>query len=125
MGSPSSHLSPLWKHFRHLGRVQEDYLLGLILRKIDFDVNQGTFSGDPTRERLQDYLSSLDRRMYERISDLEKNSTFEVDWFGEQKSVGQHLMYLSDHEVLHHGQFVVYQKLQGWQFPKSWATWGL
>jgi uncharacterized damage-inducible protein DinB len=48
-----------------------------------------------------------------------------IDWFGEPKSVGEHLMCLADHELLHHGQWIVYRRLLGGAFPKSWDQWGV
>jgi uncharacterized damage-inducible protein DinB len=121
--SPGANLGPWWKQFRHVGRVQENYLNALATGTMKFGFEGTSYTGDPSNRSLDAYLERLDRRLAALIKD---GSTREaVNWFGEPKSVDQHLLYLADHELLHHGQWIVYRKFLGGPFPKSWHLWGL
>lgn len=121
--TPAPSLGAWWKQFRHVGRVQENYIEAIGTKKVKFGYESGSYKGGASKEKLKEYLQNLDEKLF---SMLDKTSEdVEIDWFGEQKKLATHLMYLSDHEVLHHGQWVVYQKLMGGVFPQSWDVWGL
>lgn len=121
--SPNSRLGPFWKHFRHLGRVQENYLLALETRRIVFGFDNTSYKGDGARKPLLDYLDSLDVRLKQQLLTLD--AVRRIDWFGNPIDACTHLMRMADHEILHHGMFVVYVRLLGRSFPSSWAPWGL
>jgi len=61
--SPSHRLGALWKHFRHLGRVQENYLRGLETGRVVFGFDGTSYTGDASRRALLDYLDRLDARL--------------------------------------------------------------
>jgi hypothetical protein len=48
-----------------------------------------------------------------------------IDWFGSTVDAYTHFTRMVDHEILHHGMFVVYVRLLRRSFPPSWAAWGL
>jgi hypothetical protein len=60
--SPGDGLGPFWKHFRHIGRVQENYLLAMDTGKVAFGVESATYRGNADRQALLDYLDRLDER---------------------------------------------------------------
>jgi uncharacterized damage-inducible protein DinB len=121
--SPGSQLGPFWKHFRHLGRVQENYLRAIETGRIVFGFNGASYSGDASKKPLLDYLDGLDERLRQKLTTFD--AARKVDWFGTTVDADAHLMRLVDHEILHHGMFVVYVRLLGKEFPSSWAPWGL
>jgi uncharacterized damage-inducible protein DinB len=121
--SPGNHLGPFWKHFRHLGRVQENYLCALETGKIVFGFDGASYSGDASKKSLLDYLNHLDARLRQKLTTLD--AAQKIDWFGSPTDTYPHLMRMADHEILHHGMFVVYMRLLGRKFPSSWAPWGL
>lgn len=121
--SPGGELGPWWKQFRHVGRVQENYLQALDSGTIDFGIEGTTYAGGVSKEALGDYLVQLDRRLQAFLDGGFPRQT--VNWFGRPKPVAEHLLLMADHETLHHGQWIAYRKLLGGAFPKSWAVWGV
>jgi len=121
--TPGAGLGPWWKQFRHMGRIQENYLDALTSGKMQFGFAGASYAGDATKQALAQYLDHLDQRLESLINKGLPQKT--VDWFGEPKPVVQHLLCLADHELLHHGQWIVYRRLLGGAFPHSWRMWGL
>jgi hypothetical protein len=121
--SPGDRLGPFWKHFRHLGRVQENYLLAIDTGIVDFGVQSATYDGTAQRQPLIDYLDRLDERLAKDLRSIDAARC--VDWFGVPVDTYTHLTRMADYETLHHGMFVVYVRLLGRSFPRSWTAWGL
>ena len=121
--SPAQGLGPLWKHFRHLGRVEENYLEAVETGKVVFGFDNTTYGGDASRQSLADYLARVDRRLTQVLTTCDSVQT--VDWFRNIVDIYTHFTRMADHETLHHGMFVVYARLLGRPFPSSWAAWGL
>ncbi len=120
---PGPRLGPLWKQFRHVGRVQECYMEALTTKKINFTPEGKSYDRGPQKEWLDDYLDRLDKGLFELMRDVDWTS--EVDWFDEKVNLFEHLMRMESHETLHHGQWIVYLRLLEKPFPESWAAWGL
>ena len=120
--TPGPSLGPFWKQFRHVGRVQENYLGALETGRIRFDWTD-TYRDGPSRDALAAYLRSVDERLWRVLASVDED--LDVDWDGERISIDVHLQRLIAHETLHHGQWVVYIRLTGGSFPPSWSAWGL
>jgi uncharacterized damage-inducible protein DinB len=121
--TPSKHLGPFWKHFRHLGRVQENYLQAIETGRVVFGFDNTTYRDNASRQPLVDYLDRVDQRLTATLTNLDTRRR--VDWFGSSVDAYTHFTRMADHELLHHGMFVVYVHLLGRPFPRSWAAWGL
>jgi uncharacterized damage-inducible protein DinB len=121
--TPGANLGPFWKHFRHLGRVQENYLQAIETGRVAFGFDNTTYRGDASRQPLVDYLDRVDQRLTHALMTLD--ATQRIDWFGGSVDAYTHFTRMADHEILHHGIFVVYVRLLGRSFPRSWAAWGL
>ena len=131
--TPGKKLGSFWKQFRHMGRVQENYLAAIDTRKVDFSTDGASFGGrsithpeataDLDKQALLDYLQDVDLRLTKRLAAGPLPET--IDWFGEPVGLAEHLFRLSSHETLHHGQWIVYCQILGRPFPKSWSIWGL
>lgn len=121
--SPCPGLGPFWKQFRHLGRVQENYLEAISSGQIEFSTKNPTYAGGADGEKLKAYLKELDVRQSDL---LQKTDPFtKISWFGEEVDMYEHMRRMHNHEILHHGQWIVYMKLAGKAFPDSWSVWGL
>jgi uncharacterized damage-inducible protein DinB len=134
--TPGERLGPFWKQFRHLGRVQENYMAALDTGVVNFspvgatgerylnrDDNGAPRPTNPDKRALLDYLEDLDRHLIKRLASgvlPEK-----IDWFGEPVGPVEHLFRMLSHETLHHGQWIVYCQILGLPFPESWHVWGL
>lgn len=122
--SPGAGVGTFAKQFRHVGRVQENYIAAFDTGVIQFSsVNAGYRGGDNDIDALCSYLTHLDNRLRARLETIDGGMT--IDWFGEEVSLWEHLARLDSHETLHHGQWIVYCQLLGKPFPASWSVWGL
>lgn len=113
----------LWKQFRHVGRVHENYLDGIETARVEFGVASCTYSGGPSRSDLLAYFERLLDRHESLLDESDPETT--VDWFGDSASLGTHLLRLHAHETLHHGQLILYWRALENEFPESWADWGM
>ena len=115
-------VSPLWKQFRHIGRVHEDYLRAMQSRRMVFDPGAGGYQGGASAQGLAAYLEGLSAR--HEIAFAAASDRPMIDWFGEAVSPRLHLTRLIAHEALHHGQLLLIWRGLGRTAPQSWASWG-
>lgn len=120
---PAASLSPFWKQFRHVGRLQECYQEALKTGTIKFDYNNKRYQGGCSRAALVDYLETLDRELLKAIDPVDWTAA--INWNAEAVSLFQHLMRMASHEILHHGQWILYARLMGKRLPPSWKAWGV
>lgn len=121
--SPGEGAGTLARQFRHVGRVQENYMAALDSGFIQFSSANAGYAGGNDAETLCRYLEGLDNRLRARLETMDGGTV--IDWFGEPVSLWDHLSRLDSHETLHHGQWIVYCRLLGKSFPPSWSVWGL
>ncbi len=111
----------LWKQFRHIGRVHENYLSALNTQTVVFDT-AGSYTGGKSKLNLLSYFEMLQTRHQAVLEGADPNIA--IDWFGESASLEIHLTRLLSHETLHHGQLILYWRTLGNDFPKNWNSWG-
>lgn len=119
---PLAEISPVWKIFRHIGRVHENYLDGFEQGAIAFNPQNGGFSGAGSKAELSDYFQILNDRHAGVLSCLDPDRT--INWGDEKISSETLLARLISHECLHHGQFITLWRHLGRPFPESWSAWG-
>src|SRR5262245_60458711 len=61
--SPGQGLGPLWKQFRHVGRVQENYQRALASGRIEFSFEGTSYGGGASRKELIGYLDRVDAEL--------------------------------------------------------------
>lgn len=108
------------KQFRHLGRVQENYIQAIKTGTTIFSPEGCTYSGQITKTSLLEYLKRLDDELLSSLHSPPPS----INWFGEIWSVERHLQAMISHEILHHGQLILYARVGGVKLPKSWEAWG-
>jgi uncharacterized damage-inducible protein DinB len=113
---------PLWKQFRHMGRVQENYLNAIESGQIGFGIEGCTHLLAPSKEELLDYLNALEQRFDLLLENVTPSTV--IDWFGQPASLKSHITRMLMHETLHHGQLILYVRAIGKAFPESWRAWG-
>lgn len=121
--TPDPGLGPFWKQFRHVGRIQECYQEALNTKKIRFDYGNKRYRSGCSKNALRAYLRALDRELVQAVERVDSNAT--IDWDGEKVAVFQHLMRMLGHEILHHGQWILYARLMEKKLPPSWKAWGV
>jgi len=115
-------MGTIGKQFRHIGDVQICYTKAIKTGKIDFSRYRRDYSLETSKERLKTFLQEVNQEMLKLI---EENQDAKIDWFGEEWNLKQHIKALIEHEILHHGELIVYIRTLGLKFPKSWELWGL
>jgi uncharacterized damage-inducible protein DinB len=121
--TPGRPLGPYWKQFRHVGRLQECFQEALNTKKVRFDYVNKRYRGGCSKSALKAYLRALDRELLQAIDRV--NHDTKIDWNGEAVSVFQHLMRMVEHEVLHHGQWILYARVMKKNLPPGWKVWGI
>lgn len=125
---PGPNMGALWKQFRHIGRVEEDYAEAILTGKIEFNSSRNSYSGGPDRANLRDYLLECDRKLLDALKKSGDGSALSINWFAESVGLDLHLVRLISHETLHHGQWIQFVKsgqALDVVFPKSWQAWGV
>lgn len=115
-------MGSIGKQYRHIGDVQICYNEGIKTGKVDFNKYRRDYSLESSKEKLLAFLQEVDAEM---IKLIEENAEAEIDWFGDKWSLVQHIRALIGHEILHHGELIVYIRTLGIKFPESWKLWGL
>lgn len=127
--SPAKNMGPMWKQFRHIARVQENYTDALRTGAISFSTVASDscgfidYRGGASSSELLEYLSSCDEAMKKALAQFDESQT--IDWFGEKVGLDLHLIRLVSHETLHHGQWIMFGKSLDVAFPSSWEAWGV
>ncbi len=118
----SPQCGPLWKQFRHMGRVHEEYLTALRTGQVKFDPSSGSYNQGKSKPGLVNYFAKLHDLHAELFRGV--GSEARISWFVQTISPEIHLVRLISHETLHHGQLILYWRALGKPFPKSWESWG-
>ena len=118
----SKNMGTIGKQYRHLGDVQICYNEAIKTGKINFDKYRRDYSLENSKEKLKAFLLEINEEM---LKLMKENPEIKIDWYGEEWSLKQHLKALIEHEILHHGELIVYIRTLGLKFPKSWRLWGL
>jgi hypothetical protein len=66
--SPGDRVGTLWKQFRRIGRVQENYLSAIDTGRVVFTCAGVTYSEGPSGQHLLGYLNRLDADLSRRLS---------------------------------------------------------
>jgi uncharacterized damage-inducible protein DinB len=115
-------MGTIGKQFRHIGDVQLCYNYAIKNQKIDFSNYCRDYSIENSKLKLKQFLEEMDEQMYNTI---EKDINNEIDWGFTKISLIEHINFLIQHEILHHGELIVYIRTLGLKFPKSWEEiWG-
>ncbi len=120
--SPGFGMGPFWKQFRHICRVQEDYVSAVLTGKVSFGSKSTHSRKRLTQDDLRTHLFSCDEEMLRVLAMTDPETP--IDWFGESVRAQEHLWRLVGHETFHHGQWVIYMRGLDKQFPASWSAWG-
>lgn len=121
--TPGKGLGPLWKQFRHVGRIQECYMRAVQTGIISFASPIGRYAGGVCPQTLAAYLRELDMELHALLNAADWDRA--VAWGDERIDLYEHLSRLAHHETLHHGQWIVYMRLMGKPMPPSWRAWGV
>jgi len=120
--TPGPNLGPLWQQFRHLGRIEDNYVAAIETGRIAFGPPRRRSAGT-TATALAEYLRDVDADLRAAVAGAGPGTT--IDWGGHTADLVEHVARLVSHELLHHGELVAYVRLLGRPFPSGWRIWGL
>ena len=121
-------MGTIGKQFRHIGDVQLCYIEAIKTKKIDFSKYRRDYSIEKTKKKLKEFLNEMDKELFSLLENLnsEEIEELKIDWGFDKISIFEHLRYLIHHEILHHGELIVYIRTLGMKFPDSWnEVWGV
>lgn len=116
--------------FGCIGRTQIVYTKAIETGFMDFSLFHSTLmpkkTDYQTRESIIKFLKESNLNWINAIKSREKNENYIVNWPDTKVPLIKHIASLSEHERLHHGQFISYFTLAGFELPKGFkSNWAL
>jgi uncharacterized damage-inducible protein DinB len=123
------------KQFRHLLDIEKCYVESLLNGFLAFYRSDIDHSLETNRERLIQELDREDAKLEkffkgirrEKVNEKYVDCTQAVQYLGDniRASPVRILSWLTEHEILHEGELLLYVRTERMEFPKSWMIWGL
>ena len=124
------------KQFRHLLDIEKCYVESLLNGFLAFYRSDIDHSLETNRERLIQELDREDAKLekffkgirQEKANEKYVDCTQVVQYLGDNNiraSPVRILSWLTEHEILHEGELLLYVRTERMEFPKSWMIWGL
>jgi len=124
---PRPGLDTFGKHFLEMAEVQKSYIKAIETGKIDFSVgNYDQPAIYKNKSKLEAHFKNMDDYMGMVLRNI-KDVKRKIDWGLEKENpnILEHLQFLIQHEILHHGQLVAFAYLFNIPIPesmvKAWA----
>ena len=123
------------KQFRHLLDIEKCYVESLLNGFLAFYRSDIDHSLETNRERLIQELDREDAKLEkffkgirrEKANEKYVDCTQAVQYLGDniRASPVRILSWLTEHEILHEGELLLYVRTERMEFPRSWMIWGL
>ena len=124
------------KQFRHLLDIEKCYVESLLNGFLAFYRSDIDHSLETNRERLIQELDREDAKLEkffkgirrEKVNEKYVDCTQAVQYLGDNNiraSPVRILSWLTEHEILHEGELLLYVRTERMEFPRSWMIWGL
>lgn len=120
--SVGENMGSIGKQYRHIADVHLCYNKAIETGLMSFDKYKRDYSIEKSKEKLKKSLKQVGEEMSALV---DNNPNVKIDWFGDKWDLTQHIRALTDHEILHHGELIVYIMTLDIKFPESWELWGL
>ena len=121
-------MGTLGQQFRHVAKIELEYLDAIKNKKIDVKPNRLEKSVAESKESLLKIFDNTEKEFTELINLIEDPENYMIDWTAwsmDQMNLIDHIQALADHNNLHNGEIIVYARTHDIPFPKSWEPWGL
>ena len=124
------------KQFRHLLDIEKCYVESLLNGFLAFYRSDIDHSLETNRERLIQELDREDAKLEkffkgirrEKVNEKYVDCTQAVQYLGDNNiraSPARILSWITEHEILHEGELLLYVRTERMEFPRSWMIWGL
>ena len=121
-------MGTLGMQFRHIAKIELEYLDAIKTKKIDPSSNRLEKSISNSKESLLNVFDETEKELAELLNPIQDPESFMIDWTHwdiKEMNLIDHIQALADHNNLHNGEIIVYAKTHDIPFPKSWEPWGL
>jgi hypothetical protein len=121
---------PLFWEFGCLIRSQLIYTDAIVKGEMDFSLFKSTNipskEAYKTKDAILTALENADKEWVGAIRSHENDEDYQIAWPGFKRPFVNHISKLAEHERIHHGQFISYFTLAGFDLPPKFSTnWGL
>ena len=128
--SVGQNMGTLGQQFCHLCRVDDQYISAIETLRVENNRKKLEFPLETSVSKLTEQLEGDGRKLFQIIKDMSEESVenIKIDWtYWKEKELGllEHLNNMLEHEILHHGQLIVYFRIMNKKFPESWSAWGI
>lgn len=111
------------KHLQELGVIQKAYINAIRTNHIDYA--EMMFEFDPSiitsKVTLRRFLEEADSELW-LVLEESADPFQQIDWgLPSNPTLIEHIYWMSQHEVLHHGQLAAYCYLHNIDLPQSWV----
>ena len=119
--SPHPDFGTFIRQMRHVADIQACYIAAIQSGKMDFSVQPRQRALEQSKESLEAYMRHLDEQLLAVLREMsDERRARQIDWGSSRASLLQHLMWLLQHETLHHGMWAFYAKIADLPLPPSW-----
>lgn len=122
--SPHPGFGTLARQIRHVGEIQACYVGAITAGQMDLAARPRQRALEQSKERLWAYLLEQDAALLDALGKAAVDRT--ITWSGGPVTLLTHLLWLLQHETLHHGMWIFYAKIAELDLPESWQrAWNL
>ena len=100
---PRNKLNTIRLQIEELAVIQGNYVDALTTKEINFSFKP---LNDTSKQGLIEVLSRLDEKLVKTLEPFDGNE--QINWFGEQKNIHEHISAMIGHEQMHIGQIVAF-----------------
>ena len=125
--SPHPEFGTLARQIRHAADIESAYVAAIHSGKMEFAGQPRRRALEQSKENLEGYMRHVDEELVAALHGLTPEQLARsIDWGAAKPTLLQHLMWLIQHETLHHGMWAFYAKIADLPLPQSWKdTWRL
>lgn len=125
--SPDPNFGTLIRQMRHTADIQACYIAAIESGKMDFSSQPRQRALERSKEDLAAYMRHMDTLLFTTLRELTAEQLARpIEWREGRITLLQHLLWLLEHEALHHGMWTFYAKIADLPLPESWKkTWAL
>ena len=120
---PCVDMGTLGQQFRHMADISMCYEEAIWTGRLNFKRKRRNHRLERSVVGLRKYLGEVTKKLDRSLRSY--NPRRRISWAGRKVDIAQHLGYLNEHEIPHHGELIVYFRVCGLTFPRSWSAWGL
>jgi len=120
--SPHPEFGTLIRQMRHAADMQACYIAAIRSGKMEISGQRRQRALEQSKENLEAYMRALDSELLVTLQGLSPDQLARrIAWGHATPTLLQHLLWLLEHEALHHGMWAFYAKIADLPLPPSWT----